>query len=126
MSRREFPRKVRQAALDRANGHCEKCAAVLKTHEGEVDHILPDVLGGEPVLANAQVLCRVCHAEKTAGDIRRTREADRARDKHTGAVRPSSALSTRDKRAPKRLMKQLPPRVRDVFGRPVPKESTNV
>lgn len=92
MSRREFPRKVRQAALNRANGHCEKCKAVLKRREGEVDHILPDILGGEPVLANAQILCRVCHAEKTADDIRRTRKADRARDKASGAVRPAGKL----------------------------------
>lgn len=92
MSRREFPRKVRQAALNRAAGHCDKCKAVLKPREGEVDHILPDILGGEPVLANAQVLCRVCHAEKTADDIRRTRKADRARDKASGAVRPAGRL----------------------------------
>lgn len=38
MSRREFPRKVKQAALDRAAGKCEKCTAVLKPREGEVDH----------------------------------------------------------------------------------------
>lgn len=119
MSRREFPRKVRQAAIERAAGHCEKCRAVLKASEAEVDHILPDILGGEPVLANAQVLCRVCHANKTTSDIRRTREADRARDKHTGATRPSSKLSTRGKRAPKRLQKELPPRKRPMFA---PKE----
>ncbi len=94
MSRREFPRKIRQAALARANGKCEKCKAALKPHEGEVDHILPDVLGGEPVLANAQVLCRVCHAEKTADDIRRTRKADRARDKATGAIRPTQSIKS--------------------------------
>ena len=125
MARKEFPRKVKQAAIERANGHCEKCQAILKTGEGEVDHILPDALGGEPVLANAMVLCKTCHRGpegKTAQDIRRIREADRARDKHSGAVRPSSKLATRDKRAPKRLTKQLPRRVRDVFGRPVPKE----
>lgn len=122
--RREFSRKVRQAAIDRADGHCEKCKAILKPREGEVDHILPDILGGEPVLANAQVLCRVCHAEKTAADIRRTREADRARDKNSGAVRPSSKLAAK-KRAPKRLTKQLPPRVRDVFGRPVEKDASH-
>jgi len=120
MPRREFPRKVRQAAIDRAKGHCERCKAALKTGEAEVDHILPDALGGEPVLANAMVLCVTCHRGpegKTTQDVRRIREADRTRDKHTGAVRPSSKLATRDKRAPKRLTKALPPRVVDVFGR---------
>lgn len=95
--RREFTRKVKQAALARAAGKCDRCTAVLKPREGEVDHILPDVLGGEPVLANAQVLCRVCHAEKTAADIRRTRKGDRQRDKDSGAVRPSSKLSASPK-----------------------------
>lgn len=113
MSRREFPRKVRQAALNRAAGHCDKCKAVLKPREGEVDHILPDVLGGEPVLANAQVLCRVCHAEKTADDIRRIRKADRARDKASGAVRPAGKLRSAGfaKSSKQRVQRKvLPPR----------------
>ncbi len=93
MARKEFSRKNRTAAIERAAGHCEKCKAALKKGEGEVDHILPDVLGGEPVLANAQVLCQQCHAEKTADDIRRTRKADRQRDKNNGAIKPSSKLA---------------------------------
>lgn len=97
MSRQNFPRKVKAAALKRAAGKCEKCSAVLKSREGEVDHILPDILGGEPVLANTQVLCRVCHAEKTADDIRRTRKADRARDKSSGAIRPKQKFPARPK-----------------------------
>ena len=92
MARRDFPRKVKAAAIARAAGKCEKCTAALKPGEAEVDHILPDILGGEPVLANARVLCRVCHAEKTADDIRRTRKADRARDKASGAVKPAGKL----------------------------------
>lgn len=92
MARHEFNRKVRAAAIARANGHCERCKATLKPGEAEVDHILPDILGGEPVLANAQVLCRVCHAEKTAADVRRTRKADRQRDKASGAIRPKGRI----------------------------------
>lgn len=95
MARKEFTRKIRQAAIERAAGRCEKCTATLKAGEAEVDHILPDVLGGEPILANAQVLCRVCHAEKTADDIRRTRKADRQRDKNSGAVRPKQSIPSR-------------------------------
>jgi len=92
MARREFPRKVKAAAIARAAGKCDKCKAVLKPREGDVDHILPDILGGEPVLANARVLCRVCHAEKSADDIRRTRKADRQRDKASGAIKPAGKL----------------------------------
>lgn len=109
--RREFTRKIKQAAIERAAGHCEKCKAVLKPHEAEVDHILPDVLGGDPILANAQVLCRVCHAEKSADDIRRTRKADRQRDKATGVVRPKGCIPSPPK-SPKPATKQpLPPRI---------------
>lgn len=95
MARQNFSRKVKRAAIERANGHCERCKAALKPGEAEVDHILPDALGGEPTLINAQVLCRVCHAEKTAGDIRRTRKADRQRDKASGAVRAKKTLKGR-------------------------------
>lgn len=113
MARRDFPRKVKAAAHARAAGKCERCKAVLKPREGEVDHILPDILGGGPVLANAQVLCRPCHAEKSAADIQRTRKADRARDKASGAIRPKQAIKSApfakpDK--PAREAKPLPPR----------------
>jgi 5-methylcytosine-specific restriction endonuclease McrA len=108
MARREFSRKVKQAAHERAAGKCERCSAVLKLREGEVDHILPDILGGEPVLANAQVLCRQCHADKTADDIRRTRKADKQRDKATGAVRPKGSIPQRFT-APKPKPVKLPP-----------------
>ncbi len=94
MSRREFPRKIKAAAIARAAGHCEKCKAVLKPREAEVDHVLPDILGGEPVLANAQVLCAVCHKEKTATDIRRTRKADKQRDKASGAIKPKGRIAS--------------------------------
>lgn len=90
--RREFSRKIKAAAIARAAGHCERCRAVLKAGGAEVDHILEDALGGEPVLANAQVLCAPCHKEKTAERIVKIRKADRQRDKSTGAIRPAGKL----------------------------------
>ncbi len=114
MARKEFTRKIKASAISRAAGKCEKCTAALKPGEAEVDHILPDVLGGEPVLINAQVLCRVCHAEKTAIDIQRTRKADRQRDKASGAVKPAGklrGLSFQKPAKPERSAKQaLAPR----------------
>ncbi len=106
MARREFSRKDRAAAIKRAAGHCEKCKAVLKPSEAEVDHILPDVLGGEPILSNAQVLCRVCHADKSADDIRRTRKADRQRDRHSGAIKPKRSIPSPPK--PDRVSQKQP------------------
>jgi 5-methylcytosine-specific restriction endonuclease McrA len=115
MARRDFPAKVREAAIDRAKGHCQRCDAVLKKGEGEVDHILEDGLGGEPVLANAQVLCKPCHKPKTAERVRMMRKADRARRNDKGAKKPaarpiqSRGFPTRKSRAPKAALapKQL-------------------
>ena len=113
MPRAEFPRKVKAAAIARAAGHCERCKAVLKTGEAEVDHILPDQLGGEPVLANAQVLCRVCHAEKTTQDVRRIRKGDRQRDKNSGAIKPKGQIKSAGfakAERPERMKQSLPRR----------------
>ena len=110
MARREFSRKVKQAAYERAAGKCERCSAVLKPREGEVDHILPDILGGEPVLANAMVLCRQCHKDKTAIDIQRTRKADRQRDKATGAIRPKAKIPSPPKQPRQQTKTPLPPK----------------
>lgn len=107
--RMEFTRKIKAQIIARANGRCKKCSAMLKTGEGEVDHILPCALGGEATVANGRLLCRVCHVEKTAGDIKAIRKSDRQRDKASGAVRPKSALAGR-KRPKPALTKTLPPR----------------
>ena len=90
--RREFSRKIKAQAIARANGCCERCHAVLKPREAEVDHILEDALGGEPILANAQTLCKPCHKAKTADRIAKIRKADRARDKASGAIKPAGKL----------------------------------
>jgi 5-methylcytosine-specific restriction protein A len=88
MARTEFPRKVRAEAFARAAGCCETCGARLKVGEGEVDHIIPDQLGGSATIDNARVLCVPCHKAKSAVDIRQIRKSDRQRDKHTGAFKP--------------------------------------
>lgn len=95
MARVEFSRKVRAAVFLRAGGHCENatCRAKLKLGEGQYDHILPCILGGEATVENCQLICTVCHKAKTADDIRRTRKADRMRDKHTGAARKQSTFN---------------------------------
>lgn len=90
MSRREFDRKTKAAAFLRADGHCEKCRARLQTGRFHYDHVIPDALGGEPVLSNCEVLCEACHGEKTAsGDVPRIAKMKRQRDRHIGALTPS-------------------------------------
>jgi 5-methylcytosine-specific restriction protein A len=82
-----FSRKIIKQAKERASGKCENriCGAALKVGGGEADHILPVEMGGESILANCQILCDVCHKAKTKKDVRRIRQSDRQRDKHTGA-----------------------------------------
>lgn len=99
MSRAEFSRKVRDAAHARANGKCENrtCGAPLTIGKFHYDHILPDALGGQPTLANCQVLCAACHAAKTAKeDVPRIRKADRQRAAHIGA-KPAPAKKIESK-----------------------------
>jgi len=109
MKRANFTRKTLRQGYLRALGCCEKCGAVLKSGEGEGDHIVPADNGGTNDLANLQILCRVCHAEKTANDIKGMRKAERARDKASGAIKPKSSLAKPDK--PQRTGKpKLPPR----------------
>lgn len=121
MSKRmEFTHKVKAQIIARANGKCEKCSATLKTGEGEVDHILPCALGGEATVANGRLLCRVCHVEKTADDIRRVRKSDRQRDKSTGAVRPKSALAGR--KSPKPALTKIVQQRRSLYEPAQPQE----
>ena len=83
--RREFPAKIKAAALKRCSNAagipcCERCGTPGFV---EIDHDKPDGLGGEPTLSNAVALCRTCHAKKTHGEDRpRMAKADRVRKKH--------------------------------------------
>jgi len=88
--RREFSTKVRVAAFQRCDGRCEKCGARLMPGKFAYDHILPDWLGGEPTLENAQVLCDPCHSEKTHGQDRpRINKTQRQHARHIEAKAPS-------------------------------------
>lgn len=97
MNRREFSRKVRVAAFERAQGRCERCTAKLAPGNIEYDHRLADWLGGEPTLENCAVLCRACHrgvGGKTASDAATIAKAKRVASKHSGAYRPRSTFAT--------------------------------
>ena len=86
MARQEFSTKVRALAFERAGGHCEGCTARLTVGKFHYDHVIPDALGGEPILTNCAVLCTNCHGEKTAkGDVPRIAKAVRTSRKHINA-----------------------------------------
>lgn len=93
-ARREFPARVKVAAFERANGHCEGCTAKLHVGKYHYDHRLPDALTGKPTVENCQVLCTACHGAKTADqDVPRIAKANRVRAKHVGAkAKPRNRL----------------------------------
>lgn len=101
MTRLEFSATIKRKAFERAAGQCEKCSAPISAGKVDYDHILPDVLGGKPELANCQALCIPCHKEKTAADIGRIRKAGRQRNRHVGAITPKARIPAPAKPAPK-------------------------
>ena len=86
MARKEFPKSVKVAVVKRATRdgavYCEECQGLAKTFD--IDHVNADGLTGEPVLENARLLCKACHAEKTKGDVTVIAKAKRREAKHLG------------------------------------------
>lgn len=101
--RLEFSAKTRDQAAQRAGGHCEKCGHVFGRKKPVFDHILPAAYGGQPGLANCQVICEECHKAKTKDDVRGMRKADRQRRSHNGAELPKQPIKSRgfDQKKPK-------------------------
>lgn len=113
--RREFSKKVKLAAWQRASGHCEEPSCGVKIILGngpEYDHALEDYLSGEPTLENCVVLCLRCHKAKTKA---RRPEIDRTRaqfEKRIGLRKSSRPM--RDPRFRKRMdgtIEKRPPQV---------------
>lgn len=50
------------------DARCAACGCVLSITEGELDHVVPLVDGGELIDNNTQFLCKPCHADKTAAE----------------------------------------------------------
>lgn len=105
MPRKEFSRATKREALARAGYKCEatgsrygfepsqRCNCDLSLGV-QFDHVLPCELGGDNALMNCAAICVQCHKYATRDDIRRIRESDRERDKHTGVVRPKQSIKS--------------------------------
>ncbi len=105
MSRHEFSRSTRQAALARAGTRCEASGARYGLEEGQrcncslslgvqFDHDVPDQLGGDNSLENCRAVCVQCHKIKTRGDIQQIRKSDRQRDKASGVIRADGKIKS--------------------------------
>jgi len=58
-----IPERLRWQVFERDNFTCQKCG----THQRlTVDHIHPEVLGGDLNIDNLQTLCRPCNSKKGA------------------------------------------------------------
>lgn len=96
--RREFPKPVRRAALNRSGGLCEGIGTLYGLADGlrcnvnlaygvHFDHVNPDGNGGEPTLENCAAVCPECHAHKTKHDVARIAKMKRQRDRNQGITR---------------------------------------
>lgn len=113
MARREFPTKIRVAVIKRATVGsvivCEKCGGLAKKFQ--IDHVIPDSHGGEPVLENAMLICEYCYSEKNPRDTTVAAKLKRIEAKHLGAAKPKQKLQSRGFQKRERTPKPaLPPR----------------
>lgn len=120
--RREFPRSVKVEVVKRATKdnavYCEKCGALAK--RWQIDHVIADAHGGEPVLSNAELICESCYSVKNPKDTTIAAKLKRIEAKALG-VRKAATMKTakREKAPPQRrasapLEKPQPPR-RNLF-----------
>ena len=97
--RREFPTKVRVAVIKRATRdcviYCESCS--LPAKKFQIDHIVADAHGGEPVLSNAQLICEACYGVKNPKDTTIAAKLKRIEAKHVGAKIKSRGFPKREK-----------------------------
>lgn len=97
MTRREFSSAVKKAVIRRAmhagNVFCELCG--LPAKKWQVDHVIADSHGGDPVIENAQLLCDQCYAVKNPKDTAIAAKIKRQEAKHTRAVRPKGQIKSR-------------------------------
>lgn len=59
--------RTRKQVIQRDKGLCQSCLADGRVAAGnECDHVIPKTRGGTDDLGNLMLLCRRCHAAKTA------------------------------------------------------------
>lgn len=118
MTRREFSKAVKVEVVKRATKgnavFCEKCNALAK--RWQIDHVIADAHGGEPVLSNAELICEPCYSVKNPKDTTIAAKLKRQEAAHLG-VRKTATMKTAarepappQRRATKPLDKPQPPR----------------
>lgn len=79
-----------------ANKTCDCCAICTKPAKpGQVDHVIPLILGGQHRESNLQWICKPCHAAKTALDVKLKAKVARVRKKNLGIRKPRTIRAWR-------------------------------
>lgn len=121
MSRRDFTKPVKRAALTRSEGRCEAVGAWYNLAPGcrcnaplaagvEFDHIDLDANSHDNSLENCAAVCVPCHKFKTAKiDTPKAAKTLRQQDKARGVARPKQSIrSAGFQKAPAKEPKQIP------------------
>lgn len=127
MSRKEFGKPVKRAALERSQMRCEAVGTLYGLEAGircsisltkgvQFDHIVADALGGDNGLSNCAAICPRCHQIKTSkNDVPKSAKTKRVSDKalgikNEGKPKIKSAGFAKPEKTTKTLTKALPPR----------------
>jgi len=97
--RMNFPGRVREAALERAQARCEhvdtegnRCPCALHPGHYEFAHIVADRMGGRPTLDNCAVWCTPCHRAAYAADAAKIARQRRLEKRERGTQAPSRPM----------------------------------
>ena len=97
--RMNFPGKVREAALERAQARCEpvdtegnRCPCALHSGHYEFAHIVADRMGGRPTLDSCAVWCTPCHRAAYAADAAKIAQQRRLEKRQRGTKAPSRPM----------------------------------
>ena len=82
-----IPPRVQDRVASKTHDNCAVCGNPAKP--GEVDHIIPLILGGLHREANLQWLCKPCHGAKTKLDVKLKAKVARVRKRDLGIRKPS-------------------------------------
>lgn len=85
-----IPERVKLRVYHKAKGLCAACK--LHWLNGQYDHVIPLILGGENKETNLQFLCVPCHSAKTKLDVKLKAKVARVRKRHLGIKKPRTIL----------------------------------
>ena len=84
------PTRVTLRVFEAQDRKCKSCkrSIVGKLCPPQTDHIKAIINDGKNRESNLQILCRECHAEKTADDVAEKSMVNRVKEKHYGLSKP--------------------------------------